>query len=205
MSHNINTVSCISVGNDCTHGSLNNESLEMIIEALNKNQSINSLFFSSNNQHYVSPNTAFISHGVLTKWTFAARFNYSNRELPHLQIWRKVGHDHFTKVHSFSMEPKRTGYLNIFEMDLSNISTKVESGDLFGVYQPCEDEARYSIAFLQGKDSPPTYILQNLTNKSDVKHLSSFTMMKVQPLVTATLGRQQPYYVEFFFTYIGLY
>ena len=166
----------------------------MIIKALQNNQTSNSLFFSRDDQQYVTPNTAFISNGILTKWTFAARFNHSNTKLPELQIWRKLSRNNFTKVHSISMEPRRTGYLNVFELDLSQAHEfehiDIRAGDVFGVHQPREDEARYSLAFIQSQDGPLTYVLPSLSNNSysDVT-LSSFTSTKMQPLVTATLGR----------------
>ena len=45
------------------------------------------------------------------------------------------------------MKPRHTGYLNVFEYDLLYDPIKVESGDIFGVYQPGVD-AQHSLQFL---------------------------------------------------------
>ena len=181
---------CLFADNDCAQGFLNNKSLEMIIEAMkdNKTSFPHSLFFSLTSLHYITPNTAFITQGNLTKWTFAARFNHSNRQLPELQVWRRLSNNHFTKIHGVSMEPRQTGYLNVFELDFSETSVYVQAGDMFGVYQPSENRARYSLAFLQTEDGPITYSKQMAPNSSNVM-LSFLSTMNMQPLVTATISK----------------
>ena len=171
-------------------GLLNNRSLETIIDFLRHNQSSNSvsLHFSQSSGQYITPSTAFVARGALKKWTFAARFNHTNKLLPELQVWRRLTKDSFVQIHGVSIEPNQTGYLNVYEVDFSNTPVEVRPGDVFGVYQPREDEARYSLAFLRYEDSPPTYVMQNQSNMSEVLSLlDSVAVMEVQPLVTATV------------------
>ena len=76
----------------------------------------------------------------------------------------------------------------MFEIDVSKLSIDVQAGDVFGIFQPQEREARYSLAFLKGEDGPQTYLLHIHSNTSEVALSSdSVTMMEMQPLVTATV------------------
>ena len=77
----------------------------------------------------------------------------------------------------------------MFEIDVSKLSIDVQAGDVFGIFQPQEREARYSLAFLKGEDGPQTYLLNIQSNTSEVALSSdSGAMMEMQPLVTATVN-----------------
>jgi hypothetical protein len=93
--------------------------------------------------------------GLLTKWTFAAKFNHNGKEggesWPELQIWRKFGESRtqYTKISGTSMEPRPVnGYLNVFEYDLSEHPIEVKMGDVLGVYQSNLEDAQYLLGFL---------------------------------------------------------
>ena len=205
------TITLLTVEGNCTQGFLNTQLLEMLIKVLQNNQTSSSMFFSRDNGQFITPNTAFISSGILTKLTFAARFNHSNKRLPELQVWRKLAQNTFTKVHGISLlKPIRTGYFNVFELDLSltlkHEAVRIHSGDVFGVYQPREDEARYSLAFLQSQDGPLTYSLPLLSNDSYSEvTLSMYTSTKMQPLITATVGTLDSNKYLYIYSHLSVY
>ena len=102
-------------------------------------------------QLHIIPNMTITASGELTKWIFAANFNHDGESAtwPELQIWRRFGESgmQYRKIIGTSMRPRGTGYLNVFEYDLSEHPTEVKAGDVLGVYQP-GPEAQYHIEFV---------------------------------------------------------
>ena len=140
---------CADQNSSCTHGFLNDKTLEIIINSSLLQYNQLPMFERSNETGlmFIVTNMTLTAPGLLTKWTFATKYNHNVKaeNWPELQIWKKYKNDEtrYTKVAGTSMKPRRTGYLNVFEYDLSYDPIKVESG----VYQPGAD-AQYSLQFL---------------------------------------------------------
>ena len=119
---------------------------------------------------HVIPNMMIATSGLLTKWTFAAKFKHDGEEgsWPELQIWRKSSEsaNQYTKIGETSMEPRPvSGYLNVFEYDLSEHPIEVKAGDVLGVYQPDLEDAQYMLGLLaEGSDIeiPTNYIVYDV-------------------------------------------
>ena len=114
---------------------------------------------NSTSRLHIIPNMTLTSPGSLIKWTFAAKFNHNGRDnkWPEMQIWRRVNEAEmrYRKVAGTSMEPRHTGYLNVFEYNLVENPIKVESGDVLGIYEP-NSEAQYSLEFLADSEISTT-------------------------------------------------
>ena len=142
---------------------------------------------------HIVTNMTITSSGLLTKWIFAAKFNNEVKaeNWPELQIWRQYQHEstRYNKVAGTSMKPIHTEHLNVFEYDLSNDPIKVESGDIFGVYQP-GTEAQYSVQFLavnySGAAAPINYII-NAVNPEDIDITERQEERSLVPLVFAEI------------------
>lgn len=123
-------------------------------------------------QLHIIPDMTIASSGLLTKWSFAARFKYDEdlneglQSFPELQIWRKSSEsgNTYVKIAGTSMKPRPTGYLNVFEYDISNDPVEVKAGDVLGVYQPSFEDTSYSLAFVAVSDTidyvPTNYIVR---------------------------------------------
>ena len=117
----------------------------------------------------IIPSMIISTSGLLTKWTFAAKFNHNGQEeeqsWPELQIWRKSAAEsatQYTKISGIRMEPRPVpGYLNVFEYDLSDNPTEVKAGDVLGVYQSDLEDAQYTLGFLA--DSSGSDIIIDIT------------------------------------------
>ena len=115
-------------------------------------QSITNAAHSS--QLQIIPSMMISTSGLLTKWTFAAKFNHNGEERswPELQIWRKSAAEsatQYAKISGTRMEPRPVpGYLNIFEYDLSEHPIEVKAEDVLGVHQSDLENAQYTLGFL---------------------------------------------------------
>lgn len=142
----------------CTEGFLSDQALRMI--ATPSFQESNPVFEHSvstssahSSRQHIIPSMMIATSGLLTKWMFAARFNHNGEEgsWPELQIWRKSSESgtQYTKISGTSMEPRPiTGYLNVYEYDLSKNPIEVKAGDVLGIYQPDLEDTQYMLGFL---------------------------------------------------------
>ena len=148
---------------------MNEKTLETIVDSslLQYNKTAKFTRLNDASHLHIVRNMTITSPGLLTKWTFAAKFNNKVKtdNWPELQIWRRYKNDdtRYKKVAGTSVKPRHTGYLNVFEYDLSDDPIKVETGDVFGVYQPRNTKAQYSLQFLTANDgseaAPINYII----------------------------------------------
>ena len=89
------------------------------------------------------------------------------------------------------MEPRHTGYLNVFEYDLTENPIEVQAGDVFGVYQPASG-AQYLFEFLAVNDdnmAPTNYIMHGVdTTVEEFKILDVQEERPLHPLVFAQIS-----------------
>ena len=140
-------------------------------------------------------NMTVATTGTLTKWTFAAKFHHDRGKdgWPELQIWRKSGESSYNKIAGTRTEPKPTGYLNVYEYDLTKLEQTIEvmAGDVLGVYQSDVQESQFSLQFLAPSGSAPTnYIIHgpevDEVDVVDIQH-SSYEEMALVPMVYAQI------------------
>ena len=164
----------------------------MIISSLQSDQAPKFERLNDASRLHIIPNMTFTSLGMLTKWTFAAKFNHDGvaDSWPELQIWRRESENRYTKNNGSSMEPRHTGYLNVFEYDLTENAIEVRAGDVFGIYQPASG-AQYLFEFLAVNDdymAPTNYIMHGVDPS-----MEEFNILDVQeerplhPLVFAQI------------------
>ena len=88
--------------------------------------------------------------GHLVRFIIAAKYNHSIPSgWPALQIRRRVSNDSHAVVAMTTLEPRRTGYLIVFEY---NLSAEVRSGDVVCIHIPelvaGSSEKRYLLAYV---------------------------------------------------------
>ena len=91
------------------------------------------------NHQLLFPEIGFSCAGKITKWIIGAKYNNSttivnpSTQLPHLQLWRTVGHN-YKRHHDHNTVWDATEYENIFE-SVPEPPIYFEEGDFLGVYQ----------------------------------------------------------------------
>ena len=91
--------------------------------------------------------------GLLEKFFIAAKFDHTIPSgWPLIQIGRRIhinDSSYFSQVLSTTMEPRPTGYLNVFEYDLQNMAFDVQNDDLIQVFWLIDTNVsrRYSLAY----------------------------------------------------------
>ena len=136
-------------------GFLKKTSLHLIVDAP-RNHSISSLFSFKRVGNVQS--VPINEPGLLLKLFIAARFNVTvSSGWPVLQIRRRNG-DSYNLVREFGqmMEPRPTGYLNVYEYDLKNITFEVQCDDVVRVYWPVDTNPsvrRYSLAYFRNSSN----------------------------------------------------
>ena len=138
----------------CTKGFLNEQSLRMIVEAPRDVYDYRS--FSFPGIPHLDMSMPFTQSGPLRKMIIAAKFNISVRvSWPELQVIRNG-----SACANFSTEPKPTGYLNVYEYDLSNTNFNVQAEDTLNISwhgnASAVDSTRFSLAYYQNGTSPTT-------------------------------------------------
>lgn len=138
---------------NCTQGFLKRDSLFKFLwftqDSFGSRQEIKTFNGSKSAVRYIIPTMSFNTTGVIKKWIFAARYNYSATNSIKFQVWRSRGNDTrsltYEKIHQSKALPKPTGYLNVYEIvEPRNITIK--AGDVFGLSIPA-GPVQYSLAF----------------------------------------------------------
>ena len=124
----------------------------MIVDAPRDNRIYNSFYFRWTNIQTMAINES----GLLEKFFIAAKFNRTIPSgWPVLQIRRRIhtnDSSYFSQVFSTTMEPRSTGYLNVFEYDVQNMQFDVQYNDSIRVFWPEDTEVsrrRYSLAYFR--------------------------------------------------------
>ena len=186
----------------CAEGFLSDQTLQTIVQNSlqgDKAPTFDELNNTQSNRLHLIPNSMIItSTGLLTKWTFAAKFNHNvygeaESSWPELQIWRKPREsvNQYTKISGSSMEPRPTGYLNVFEYDVSEHPIEVKYGDVLGVYQPGLEDAQYTLGFVAAGnniDAPTNYIVHDVdSSKQNFNIVDKHEERSLLPLVFAQI------------------
>ena len=95
------------------------------------------------------------------------------------------------------MEPRQTtGYLNVYEYDLSEHPIEIKAGDVLGVYQPNSEDAQYTLGFLsEGSsiDIPTKNIMYNVDSSTeDFDIVEEHEELSMLPLVFAQIQGGHP-------------
>ena len=136
-------------------GFLHRDSLNLIVAAPRDSSIADSLYFPQ--QFVPSLSMPLNVSGQLTKFVIAAKFNHSAHSgWPILQIRRTVGNDSNVTTMT-TVEPTPTGYLNVFEY---NLSFNIHLGDQVRILnlQPSTTGSRYSLAYLGNPPKPLVHI-----------------------------------------------
>jgi hypothetical protein len=156
-------------------GFLKNESLQVIVDAPRDNRIYNSFNFILKN----ILSMPISESGLLVKFFIAAKFNNTIPSgWPVLQIRRRIhtsDSSYLREVFSITMEPRPTGYLNVFEYDVQNMTFDVQHNDSIRVFWPqiTNVSRRYSLAYFR--------------DNSNIM-LSIETQHHTEPVTTATVS-----------------
>ena len=123
----------------------------MIVDAPRDNRIYNSFDFGRTNIQSVPINES----GLLVKFFIVARFDHTPgipSGWPVLQIRRRIhtnDSSYLREVLNTTMEPRPTGYLNVFEYDVQNMTFNVQHNDIIRVFWPPIMNAlrHYSLAY----------------------------------------------------------
>ena len=122
----------------------------MIVDAPRDNRTYNAFDFRWTN---IIQTMAINNSGLLVKFFIAAKFDYTIPSgWPLLQIKRRIhtnDSSYLSQIFSTTMEPRPTGYLNVFEYDVQNMAFDVQHNDTIQVFWPpiMNASRRYSLAY----------------------------------------------------------
>ena len=176
-------MSTSSTGN-CTNGSPSTSGF-IEAEVMKEQALVLASFVEVYSQERVIPGLSITESGQLTSWTFAANnlgASSGRTQYPELRILRwNSATDEFDIIYKTdsTVEPMQTGFLNVYEY-VEDSPLKVESGDVFGFYQPPEAESQLSFAVLAGA-GPPNEI--RITTGSVKRQTGSLEQGNDLPLV----------------------
>ena len=125
----------------------------MIVDAPRDSRIYNSFNYTLKN----TQSMPISESGLLEKFFIAAQFNHTIPSgWPLLQIRRRIhtnDSSYLSQVFSTTMEPRFTGYLNVFEYDVQNVQFDVQYNDIIRVYWPTDTNVtvlkRYSLAYFR--------------------------------------------------------
>ena len=167
----------------CSMGFLKKESLQVIMDAPRDSRLDNSFIFTPKTTRSVPINES----GLLVKFFIAAKFDGTIPSgWPVLQIRRRF-HANNSSILVFStaaMEPRPTGYLNVFEYDVQN---DVQHDDVIQVFWPRDTNvlSRYSLAYFRDSSNVMLSIKINGSTSTPVPEpqttmcVTEFTTQKV--------------------------
>ena len=116
--------------------------------------------------------------GCHIKFAIAAKFNHSAPSgWPVLQIRRRVGDNTFNTLVMTELEPRPTGYLNVFEYEL--LSGDVQSGDVVCIRAQSYYGQRYLLAYQTNLFQPQVYVNVSIEG-------TNFTLSKYYEAETTT-------------------
>ena len=159
----------------CAVGFLNRQSLNQIVDAPRDDSIHRSLRFRWQGTHLSMPLTG---SGRLVRFIIAAKHDHSIPSgWPTLQVRRRVGNNSHKVVAMTTLEPRQTGYLNVFEY---NLSAEVQSGDVVCVLnhtpEPVTESSgqRYLLAYVR-ETSKPMVSIEVSDNNQSITTLSMVT------------------------------
>ena len=133
-------------------GFLKKKSLRVIVDAPRDSGISNSFDFRLTNIQSMPINES----GLLAKFFIAAKFDHTSPSgWPVLQIRRRIftnDASYLSQPFSTTMEPRPTGYLNVFEYDVRNMAFDFQHSDLIRVFWPQDTNVisrRYSLAYFR--------------------------------------------------------
>ena len=134
-------------------GFLSKQSVRMIVvEAFNLQNIYGSTSFSFPGIFHMAVSMPFTQSGSLRKMVIAAKYNVSvHAGWPELQIIRETNSSYCIAFTTNTTEPKPTGYLNLYEYDLTATNFNIQTGDKLNIswrgnaLQP--DQIRFSLAY----------------------------------------------------------
>ena len=136
-------------GQQCAMGFLNEQSLKMIVSAQRDNYTSSSFSFSG---PLMAMSMPFTQPGLFRKIFIAALFNATaSAGWPRLQIIRRASNE--TPYVAFSThmkEPKPTGYLNVYEYNVSTQNFIIQTEDVLNISwygQQNQTQDRFSLAY----------------------------------------------------------
>ena len=160
-------------------GFLNRESLELIVDAPRDDTIFRSLNFTQNNN--IIQNMLLRGSGSMIKFVIAAKFNHTERSgWPLLQISRRDDDDGFSVTTMTLLEPRPTGYLNVFEYD--PLSADIQSEDVVHICIPESSGQRYLLAYLTDLTTSKPMVYANVSNENTVANPPSTATASNQPI-----------------------
>ena len=123
--------------------------------------------------HRILQSMPLTESGHLVRFIIAAKFNHSVPSgWPTLQIKRRVNNGSHEAVATTTMEPRPTGYLNVFEYKMS---AEIQPGDIVHVDIPEQDtessRQRYLLAYV-GETSKPMVSIEVSNHSQSITTLS---------------------------------
>ena len=165
MNNIVNILNIDTSSQHCALGFLKNKALQVIVDAPRDNRIYNSFNVILSNTQSMPINES----GLLEKFFIAAKFDHTVPSgWPVLQI-RRIIHtndsSYFSQVFSTTMEPRPTGYLNVFEYDVQSIAFDVQNDDLIQVFWPNSINVarRYSLTYFRNSSNVMLSIKTNQT------------------------------------------
>ena len=153
------------------------------------------------NMLYVVPDVSFPKNGNVTKFIFSGHYlesvgSNTRNFYPEIQVWRRnsttsqrIEDSTFVKVTSigYNVQPAFTGYVNVYEYELSP-PIAVKEGDVLGYYQPPSSDSLMGLVAVEDRLGPEAYYLFGYN--PDQIELSSPTVGKLYrtPLISFEIG-----------------
>ena len=172
-------------------GFLNEQSLRMIVDA--PRNAYSSSPFSFPGVPPMVMNIPFTQSEPLRKMVITARFNVSAPVgWPELQILRNASNGAETSYVAFTTnttEPTPTGYLNVYEYDLTATEFITQAGDVLNISWRGDvrqrDQIRFSLAYYNNGTSPSIPMVSIVVGEYTVTERSSTTTVAAtEPLNT---------------------
>ena len=147
-------------GQQCAMGFLNEQSLEMIVSAPRDNYSSRSL--SSVPGSLMAMSMPFTQQGLFRKIIIAAMFNpNASVGWPSLRVIRRASNGTpYVPFSTHMEEPKPTGYLNVYEYDVSTQKFIIKTEDVLNIswygspLQQNQTQDRFSLAYYSNATIP---------------------------------------------------
>ena len=161
----------------CAVGFLHRRSLDLIVDALNDTASFTSSSFQFNQYPLESAQSVPLNEsGRVMKIVMAAKFYHSiHSGWPILQIRRRINNS-LVVVDMAMSEPRPSGYLNVFEYDMS---TDVQAGDIVRIRGSPVTESRYLLAYLNHNGIYKPLLHISMSNLSGTSEATSSTTLAI--------------------------
>ena len=157
----------------CAVGFLNQISLGRIVDAPRDNSVHQLLNFSEDATAVLLTSPVKPGYTYLMRVTIAAKFNHAvPYGWPSLQVRRPSNNGSYVSVYVTESEPRSTGYLNVFEYDLSDDEFELRPGEQIRLSWiiRSSNPARYSLGYYQA--SPMAFGVTELHQNGSVTTMS---------------------------------